>query len=88
MSFASTVKSSKKELCTLFAVLIVLYLAPIDQVLGTRLKARALSPVNKVLSMPIVYLLLIAFQGYLFTLEGCMETFICLTLFFFFFFLR
>lgn len=81
MSFASMVKGSKKEMCTLFAVLIVLYLAPIDQVLGTRLKSRALAPVNKLLSMPIVYLLLIAFQGYVFTLEGTMELFICLTLF-------
>ncbi len=81
MSFASMVKGSKKEMCTLFAVLVVLYLAPVDQVLGTRLKSRALAPVNKLLSMPIVYLLLIAFQGYVFTLEGCMELFICLTLF-------
>ena len=81
MSFASTVKGSKKEMCTLFAILTVLYLAPIDQVLGTRLKSRALSPVNKVMSIPIIYLLLIAFQGYVFTLEGCMELFICLTLF-------
>ena len=81
MSFASTVKGSKKEMSTVLAVLIVLYLAPLDQVTGTRLKSRALSPINKVLSIPIVYLLLIAFQGYVFTLEGCMECFICLTLF-------
>lgn len=81
MSFASMIKGSKKELCTLFVVLIVLYLAPIDQVLGTRLKSRALSPVNKVLSMPIVYLLLVGFLGYLFTLDGCMECFMSLTLF-------
>ena len=81
MSFASMVKGSKKEMCTLFAVLIILYLAPIDRVTGTRVKGMVVSPVNKVLANPMVYLAMVALLAYMYSVEGCSDCFLCLALF-------
>ena len=77
----SLVRGNKKEICTLFAILIILYLAPIDRVTGTRLKSQVVSPINKLMANQFVYLALVALLAYMYTLDACSDCFICLTLF-------
>jgi len=77
----SFVKGNKKEMCTLFAVLIILYLAPIDRVSGMRLKGTVVSPINKLLANSFVYLAVIALLAYMYSIDGCSDCFLCLALF-------
>ena len=77
----SMIKSNKKEMCTLFAVLIILYLAPIDRVTGMRLKGQVVSPINKVMANQWVYLAMVGLLAYMYSLDSCSDCFICLALF-------
>ena len=77
----SLIKGNKKEMCTLFAVLVILYLAPIDRVTGTRLKGQVVSPINKVMANQWVYLAMVALLAYMYSVDGCSDCFICLALF-------
>ena len=77
----SLIKGNKKEMCTLFSVLVILYLAPVDRVTGTRVKGMVVSPVNKLLANPFVYLAMVALLAYMYSLDGCSDYFLCLALF-------
>ena len=77
----SLIKGNKKELCTLFSVLVILYLAPIDRVTGTKVKGMVVSPVNKVLANQWVYLAMVALLAYMYSVDGCSDCFLCLALF-------
>lgn len=77
----SLIKGNKKEMCTLFSVLVILYLAPVDRVTGTRVKGMVVSPVNKLLANPFVYLAMVALLAYMYSLDGCSDCFLCLALF-------
>lgn len=77
----SLIKGNKKEMCTLFSVLIILYLAPIDRVTGTRVKGMVVSPINKLLANSLIYLAMVALLAYMYSVEGCSDCFICLALF-------
>ena len=78
---ASFVRGNKKEMCTLFALLIILYLAPIDRVTGTRVKSMVVSPINKLMANQFVYLALVALLAYMYALDSCSDCFVCLALF-------
>ena len=78
---ASFIRGNKKEMCTLFAVLVILYLAPIDRVTGMRLKGQVVSPINKIMANQWVYLLMVGLLAYMYSLDSCSDCFICLALF-------
>ena len=77
----SMIKGNKKEMCTLFAVLVILYLAPIDRVTGMRLKGQVVSPINKIMANQWVYLAVVGLLAYMYSLDSCSDCFICLALF-------
>ena len=77
----SMIKGNKKEMCTLFAVLIILYLAPIDRAIGMRLKGQVVSPINKIMANQWVYLAMVGLLAYMYSIDSCSDCFICLALF-------
>lgn len=77
----SMIKGNKKEICTLFAVLIILYLAPIDRAIGMRLKGQVVSPINKIMANQWVYLAMVGLLAYMYSIDSCSDCFICLALF-------